>query len=45
MPIENSREKGNLYLTFEIEFPKQFQLESKQRMIGALERNAEQLSA
>ena len=39
MPIENSSEKGNLYMTFDIEFPNQFQLETKQRMIAALQAN------
>ena len=44
MPVEGSRERGNLYLTFDIEFPTQFKLETKQCMIAALERNAEQLT-
>lgn len=42
MPIEGTREKGNLYLTFDIEFPTQFKLETKQRVMGALQRNEEQ---
>ena len=44
MPIEGLYEKGDLYLTFEVEFPTQFQLSTKQRLIGALERNEQQLA-
>ena len=45
MPVEGSDTRGNLYLTFAIEFPTQFALETKQRMLAALERNEEQLAA
>ena len=41
MPIENTDLKGNLIMVFDIEFPTQFQLETKQRMIAALQANAE----
>ena len=41
MPIENTDMKGNLIMVFDIEFPNQFQLETKQRMIAALQANAE----
>jgi len=44
MPIEGSDEKGNLYLTFDIEFPSQFKIGTKQCMISALQRNADQLT-
>ena len=39
--IENTDMKGNLIMVFDIEFPNQFQLETKQRMIAALQANAE----
>ena len=45
MPIEGTTEKGDLFLTFDIEFPSQFQLETKQRLISALQQNEEQVSA
>lgn len=36
MPVEGTTQKGNLYMTFDIQFPTQFQLETKQRVIAAL---------
>ena len=44
MPIEGSTERGNLYMKFDIQFPTQFQLETKQRMIDALQCNEELLA-
>ena len=44
MPIEGSSERGNLYMKFDIQFPSQFQLETKQRMISALQSNEELLA-
>lgn len=43
MPVEGSDVKGNLYLTFDVVFPTQFDLACKQRMLAALERNQEEL--
>jgi len=45
MPIEGSDDKGDLFLTFEIEFPAQFQLATKQCLINALQRNEEQIAS
>ena len=42
MPVEGTDQKGNLYMTFDIQFPTQFQLETKQRVIAALQANEEQ---
>ena len=39
-----STERGNLYMKFDIQFPTQFQLETKQRMIDALQCNEELLA-
>ena len=36
MPVEGTDQKGNLYMTFDIQFPTQFQLETKQRVMAAL---------
>ena len=41
MPVENTATKGNLFMTFDIQFPTQFQLETKQRVIEALKSNEE----
>ena len=45
MPIEGTNEKGDLFLTFDVEFPSQFSLQTKSRIIGALQANEEQVSA
>ena len=39
MPVEGTDQKGKLYMTFDIQFPTQLQLESKQRVIAALQTN------
>ena len=44
MPIEGTEQKGNLYLRFDLQFPSQLCLETKQRMIAALSTNEEQLA-
>ena len=44
MPIEGTSDRGSLYLTFDVQFPTQFKLETKQRMISALQSNMEALS-
>ena len=37
MPVEGTTDqRGNLYMRFDIQFPTQFQLETKQRVIAAL---------
>ena len=45
MPVEGSTEKGNLYLTFDIEFPCRMKQETKQCLITALQQNEELTAA
>ena len=44
MPMEGTEQKGNLYLTFDIEFPTQFQLATKQTIISALQASEAQIA-
>lgn len=39
MPVEGTDQKGNLYITFDIQFPTQLQLQTKQRICAALQAN------
>ena len=41
MPIEGTNQKGDMFIKFDIQFPSQFKLETKQRVIAALETNEE----
>jgi len=41
MPIEGTETKGSLFIRFDVQFPSQFQLETKQRVLAALQANEE----
>ena len=41
MPIEGTDQRGNLYLTFDIQFPSRMDQAAKQGLISALQQNEE----